>query len=104
MWRRARRCQRARRLWTSGTSRPGRRIAQCAWCAEIGSAGAGAVWHEGMHLLVMPALKTAAAPCCSQRHSLRLVQEMDVPRFWDLLIGAIHAADQRSPLNSGGGK
>jgi hypothetical protein len=28
---------------------------------------------------------------------------MDAARFWDLLIDAVHAADQRSPLNSAGG-
>jgi hypothetical protein len=28
---------------------------------------------------------------------------MDVPRFWDLVIAAIHAADRVSPLNGGSG-
>ena len=28
------------------------------------------------------------------------VQKLDVPRFWDLLVAAIHAADRQSPLNS----
>ncbi|PSC68749.1 N-D-ribosylpurine ribohydrolase [Micractinium conductrix] len=29
--------------------------------------------------------------------------EMDVPRFWDLVMAAMHAADRVSPLNSGSG-
>lgn len=57
-------------------------------------------------LLLLPASSSpcsAAATCCVLPCPADCLQEMDVARFWDLLIDAVHAADQHSPLNGGGG-
>lgn len=42
-------------------------------------------------------------PTHLRTHATYTPQGMDVARFWDLLVDAIHAADRQSPLNSSGG-
>ena len=69
------------------------------WQGGGGAGQGGNVHPTSRHpapLLSLPTGVPLALPPCLPAYP----QKMDVPRFYDLLIQAIHTADRRSPLNS----
>lgn len=115
MWRPAPPCPRVKPWWTSGTSPPAPRTARSAWCDlnwghRAWFAGLAQEAHGQQAALSMAGHghKQPVQLCERQLSGTETVesnppflQEMDVARFWDLQIEAIHAADRCSQLNGG---
>ena len=102
----------ARLWWIRGGRAARPRTAPCAWCVECRTYGlrnaVGWVrvgWGRCPALAARPLgpICGPGAPTSCARVAAIQPQEMDVPRFWDLVMAAMHAADRVSPLNSGSG-